>query len=45
LKKFEKYDETKYGARPNFFAFTCHHHQKGTTEEENEDEEEHENQS
>ncbi|CAL6365551.1 unnamed protein product [Bathycoccus prasinos] len=39
LKKFEKYDETKYGARPNFFAFTCHHHQKGTTEEEKEDEE------
>ena len=45
LKKFEKYDETKYGARPNFFAFTCHHHQKGTTEEENEDEEEQEIQS
>ena len=45
LKKFEKYDETKYGARPNFFAFTCHQHQKGTTEEENEDEEEQENQS
>ena len=28
LKKFDLYDESKYGAKPNFFAFTCHQNDK-----------------
>ena len=23
LRKFEEYDEARYGTRPNFFSFTC----------------------
>jgi len=38
LRKFDRYDETRYGAKPNFFAFTCH----AGEEEEEEREEEHE---